>query len=41
MIFEAFQKYAEANENGNSVYILKRPLGDKKYTYDYEKGKTD
>lgn len=35
--FERFQEYAEANETGNSVYILKRPLGDKKYTYDYDK----
>ena len=29
--------YAEANEAGNSVYILNRPLGDKKYSYEYEK----
>ena len=35
--FKRFQEYAEANETGNSVYILKRPLGDKKYTYDYDK----
>ena len=25
--FKRFQEYAEANETGNSVYILKRPLG--------------
>lgn len=24
--FKRFQEYAEANETGNSVYILKRPL---------------
>ena len=35
--FEKLQVYAENNETGNSVYILKRPLGDKKYVYDYEK----
>lgn len=27
--FEKLQVYAENNETGNSVYILKRPLGDK------------
>ena len=26
--FKRFQEYAEANETGSSVYILKRPLGD-------------
>lgn len=31
------QTYAENNTTGNSVYILKHPLGDKKYVYDYEK----
>lgn len=35
--FSELQSYAENNETGNSVYILKRPLGDKKYVYDYEK----
>ena len=35
--FEKLQAYAEQNETGNSVYILKKPLGDKKYVYDYEK----
>lgn len=35
--FEELREYAEANKTGNSVYILKRPLGDKKYFYDYDK----
>lgn len=35
--FEKLQVYAEQNKTGNSVYILKKPLGDKKYVYDYEK----
>lgn len=35
--FSKLQSYAENNKTGNSVYILKRPLGEKKYVYDYEK----
>lgn len=35
--FDELKEYAEANEAGNSVYILNRPLGDKKYSYEYEK----
>ena len=35
--FEKLRQYAEANATGNSVYIITRPLGDKKYTYEYEK----
>lgn len=34
---QKLQTYAENNTTGNSVYILKHPLGDKKYVYDYEK----
>ena len=35
--FDKLREYAEANESGNSVYILNHPLGDKKYSYKYEK----
>ncbi|MCX4341562.1 MAG: DEAD/DEAH box helicase family protein [Lachnospiraceae bacterium] len=35
--FDNLKEYAELNESGNSVYILNRPLGDKKYSYEYEK----
>ncbi len=35
--FDTLKEYAEINESGNSVYILNRPLGDKKYSYEYEK----
>lgn len=35
--FDKLREYAEVNESGNSVYILNRPLGDKKYSYEYEK----
>ena len=35
--FDELKAYAEENESGNSVYILNRPLGDKKYSYEYEK----
>lgn len=33
---DKLQEYAQSNASGNSVYVLKRPLGDKKYTYDYD-----
>lgn len=29
--------YAENGSNGNSVYVIDKPLGEKKYSYDYEK----
>lgn len=35
--FDKLQEYAEASPNGNPVYILNNPLGDKKYSYAYEK----
>lgn len=35
--FDRLKEYAEVNASGNSVYILNRPLGDKKYSYEYEK----
>lgn len=35
--FDELKAYAEENKSGNSVYILNRPLGDKKYSYEYEK----
>lgn len=35
--FDELKSYAEENESGNSVYILNRPLGDKRYSYEYEK----
>ena len=35
--FEKLQEYAEASPSGNPVYILNNPLGDKKYSYSYEK----
>lgn len=31
------REYAESNTNGNSVYVIDKPLGEKKYSYDYEK----
>lgn len=34
--FDKLKEYAEVNESGNSVYILNHPLGDKKYSYEYE-----
>ncbi len=35
--FDRLREYAEQNENGNPIYVLKTPLSDKKYTYGYEK----
>ena len=35
--FEKLQEYAEESPSGNPVYILNNPLGDKKYSYSYEK----
>lgn len=34
--FDKLKEYAETNEFGNPVYILNHPLGDKKYSYNYE-----
>ncbi len=35
--FDKLREYAEKNDSGNPVYILNRPLSDKKYVYAYEK----
>ena len=35
--FDRLQRYAEASDDGNPVYILDKPLSDKKYAYSYEK----
>ena len=33
---EKLKKYAESSTDGNPVYVIDRPLGEKKYSYDYE-----
>ena len=35
--FEKLKDYAELSETGNPVYILNKPLSEKKYVYEYEK----
>lgn len=35
--FENLKEYAEKSNSGNPIYILNRPLSDKKYAYSYEK----
>lgn len=30
------KEYAEKSTNGNSIYVINKPLGEKKYTYAYE-----
>ena len=29
--------YAESTTNGNSIYVIDKPLGENKYSYEYEK----
>ena len=29
--------YAEKSSDGNSIYVINKPLGEKKYVYSYEK----
>lgn len=31
------REYAESNTNGNPIYVIDKPLGEKKYSYAYEK----
>lgn len=33
---EKLKKYSEQSNTGNPVYVINKPLGDRKYTYDYE-----
>lgn len=33
--FNQLRQYSQTNSTGNSVYILKYPLGEKKYSYNY------
>ncbi len=35
--FDRLRDYAESSSSGNPIYILNKPLGDKKYAYSYEK----
>lgn len=34
---QKLKEYAESNMDGNSIYVIDRPLGEKKYSYTYEK----
>lgn len=34
---DKLRNFAENNSNGNSIYVIDRPLGEKKYSYTYEK----
>lgn len=31
------KEYAEKSDNGNSIYVINKPLGENKYSYSYEK----
>lgn len=35
--FDKLRRYAEKSDSGNPVYIINKPLSDKKYAYSYEK----